>query len=173
MPPVHSGIVPSLLPARSAPTGVRLLPSLSASADLPSAPVANTAPAISAASLACLNSVIEIPPTGFSERVFGDEGDEITVADQVELAGAEIVGVAQVQRPAIQIVCLDPDRKRFAPVDKVAARSRRSAVDVVIERDARRYRERGAECIVVVGARGNAITPRERRRKTVDLGFRV
>src|SRR6185503_5538027 len=121
MPPVHSGIVPSLLPARSAPTGVRLLPSLPASGDLPSAPVANTAPAISAASFACLNSVIEIPPTGFSERVFGDEGDEVAIADQVELTGAEVVGIAQIQRPAIEVIGFHTDRKRLAAVDEVAA----------------------------------------------------
>src|SRR6185369_838626 len=110
MPPVHSGIVPSLLPARSAPTGVSVLPSLPASGDLASAPVANTAPATMTASLACLNIAIEVPPRDASERIFGDERDEVAIADQIELAAAEVVRVTRIQRPLVQVVGLDTER---------------------------------------------------------------
>src|SRR5574337_54889 len=146
MPPVHSGITPSLLPARSAPTGVSGVPvkpslATSSAGALACAPTAKTAQATRAASLQCWNRIMVMPPVDASERIFGRELDEIAVADQVDVAGAEIIGVRQVECPLILVIGFGANRHRLAAADEVAARSRGDAADVVAERDARRKGE--------------------------------
>src|SRR5690348_13980653 len=178
MPPVHSGMTPSLLPARSAPTGVSgvpVRPSLATSSGgaLACTPTANTAQATRTASLLCWNRNMSSLPVDASERIFGRELDEIAVADQIEVAGAEIIRVGEIEHPTVDVGGFGANGDGFAAANEVSARPRRDAAHVVAEGNARREVERRAEHVVVIPARGDAVTPRELGRETVGLRDRV
>src|SRR5678816_690787 len=167
MPPFHSGIVPSLLPARSAPTGVNgvpVTPSLDAS-PLAWTPAEKTAHAISSARpvrcwrvitplrISDLHRAYSARPVSCvpdetlrlaSERILDDKCHEVAIVDQVQVTRAPVIGVAQVERELVEVVRLGADGERFAAFDECSAGSGRNAVDVLGERDARRQREGGA-----------------------------
>src|SRR5690606_22576261 len=108
-----------------------------------------------------------------SERVAGGDLHEVAIVNQVERTTTEEIGVGQVKYPLAQIVRLGTDGDRLAILDETASRSWRGAVDVVVEGDARRQRERRAPDVLVGCPGSNTITPGEARRETTHLGDRV
>src|SRR5690349_12056186 len=78
-PPVYSGIVPSLLPALSAPTRVRVVPSLLASSAVTAA---CNAPACAASTAATINALVSLFMfSTVSERGFECQIDRAAIRD--------------------------------------------------------------------------------------------
>src|SRR5690606_25267771 len=116
---------------------------------------------------------IAAPSLKALERILDVEGREVAVVNQIEVAGTGKARVGQIQHPLVEVVAGNTQGQRLATFEEVAARTRRDPVDIVVEGNARRQRERGAERIVVDGARGKAIAPREAGREAAHLGDRI
>src|SRR4051812_1056658 len=128
MPPVHAGIVPSLLPAISAPTGVSVVPSFAASAaDTFAAAVC----ADSEAARPIANRTVSFMIASPLEVVAQRQRQIVTIGQIVAAAAAEIGGVAQRARPAVEIDQRDAGDGLLAPGDELAGWQRRLARDVV------------------------------------------
>src|SRR5262245_44216688 len=138
MPPVQAGIVPAALPAFSAPTGVRSLPSRAACwADTAAtAIVATPAAARSPRRNGCF-SFRMVTPAG-SERVLDGRGDEVAVAQLVVAAPAAENRVAQVHLELRLVAAEHADSRAVAVLDEVAARPGPRALDVVRPDEPRR-----------------------------------
>src|SRR5690348_11891856 len=129
-------MVPSALPAFSPPSGVRSAPRRAASCGL-TAPKASGA-ASSAAADNRVRVFIAAPPfvrglrarrrpSSFSERELDAGRDEIPVVQQILLSRAAVVGVGDVQLPALMGRGRESDRGRPATLDERTAGTGRHA----------------------------------------------
>src|SRR4051812_38228364 len=138
MPPSHAGMEPSALPAFSPPSGVSSAPSFAASAadTAASALPASVRPATVPTRVAMTFFIMIVSSTG-SERVLERGRDVVTVVDVVEPPGAAELGPRHFDRPGRAQVGFDAEREAIAPLDEVAARSRRRALHVMLPVEAR------------------------------------
>src|SRR5690348_8349413 len=99
MPPVHSGMVPAALPARSPPSGVRSWPRRAACSAVMAAKANEPAP--ERARRIERRVFMARKRRARLERVFQGGREVIAVGEEIVAAGAEVIDVAHLESPGV------------------------------------------------------------------------